>query len=303
MERALIDKFYDDLCTNGFLNEITKSVINDVDLDMQFRGNYINIYYKGNSLLKLENKNSKDYLVKIDNKFINYLNLPNIFKDELDVDKFINQIPFIKKNIINNSNGKVEGEYEQLIIRANNYENKLNTHYIILDRQYNLKELKESDEINEINEINEIKESKEIKGQIDIIGFNKNIRKQNMDNVPLSIIEVKHGLNRDIKKLDTQLKKYYDLLKQETVRFAEDMKNILYQKKNLGLITKGNKEVSPNLIKQIKFSENINNYEFIVILIDYNPKSELLDINKLKTLKFANQIKIYNMGFGMFNQN
>jgi hypothetical protein len=43
--------------------------------------------------------------------------------------------------------------------------------------------------------------------------------------------------------------------------------------------------------------------QFILILIDYNPNSRLLQPATLQALPFANQIKIFQTGFGMWQQN
>jgi len=38
---------------HGLLADLTKQIIADKDLDLQIRDGYLNIYYKGNSLLRL----------------------------------------------------------------------------------------------------------------------------------------------------------------------------------------------------------------------------------------------------------
>ena len=38
----------------GFLSSITEQVRHDPDLSLEIRDNYINLYYKGNSLLNLD---------------------------------------------------------------------------------------------------------------------------------------------------------------------------------------------------------------------------------------------------------
>jgi hypothetical protein len=40
-----------------------------------------------------------------------------------------------------------------------------------------------------------------------------------------------------------------------------------------------------------------------LILVDYNPFSTLLDLDRLKQLPFADQIRIFSGGFGMWQQN
>lgn len=46
-------RFEESLEPNGSLALLMDHVRNDVDLDVQFRGNYINIYYKGGNILKI----------------------------------------------------------------------------------------------------------------------------------------------------------------------------------------------------------------------------------------------------------
>ena len=50
--RHLSEGFISNL-KHGYLSGIVQRVIEDKDLDLQIRDNYLNIYYKGNSLLKL----------------------------------------------------------------------------------------------------------------------------------------------------------------------------------------------------------------------------------------------------------
>ncbi len=51
--RRLSNSFMQTL-TSGFLTGLTRKVKQDKDLDLELRENYLNVYYKGNSLLKLD---------------------------------------------------------------------------------------------------------------------------------------------------------------------------------------------------------------------------------------------------------
>ena len=62
--------------TVGFLSDITRQAIADPDLDLEIRNSYLNLYYKGNSLLKLSENRLHDYRVEIHAKFAADLNLP-----------------------------------------------------------------------------------------------------------------------------------------------------------------------------------------------------------------------------------
>jgi len=61
----------------GFLSDIVKQVLKDKDLDFEIRDNYINIYFKGNSLIKLSEANTNSFNVEINDKFKNGLVIPN----------------------------------------------------------------------------------------------------------------------------------------------------------------------------------------------------------------------------------
>ncbi len=40
-----------------------------------------------------------------------------------------------------------------------------------------------------------------------------------------------------------------------------------------------------------------------MILVDYNPRSRKLDLSKLRELPFAKQVKVFFIGFAMWQQN
>ena len=98
----------------------------DKDLDLQIRDGYINIYFKGNSLLKLTKMSSELYAVDIHEKFLGGIEIAPLI-DDRSVKAFVSRIPEIKENIIVHGTSSLEIEYEQLIIRANNQEPR-NTH-------------------------------------------------------------------------------------------------------------------------------------------------------------------------------
>ena len=95
--RKLSDSFLYNL-TNGFLSKLNQRAIHDTDLDLQIRDNYLNIYYKGNSLLRLEEITPDRYQVKIHPKFTK----GTVFLDLVDEETtrfFLDQIPILKENI------------------------------------------------------------------------------------------------------------------------------------------------------------------------------------------------------------
>ena len=78
--RSISGKFIGNL-KSGFLAPILERVHSDKDLDLQIRDGYINIYFKGNSLLKLTEKHPDLYAVDIHEKFVNNITLTLSTKD------------------------------------------------------------------------------------------------------------------------------------------------------------------------------------------------------------------------------
>lgn len=158
---------------SGFLSGITSAVTNDPDLNLEIREDYINVYYKGNSLLRLNDSStrskSKQYKVQIDKAFANGLEIPKALVDEDTTAKFLaTNVPSLKQKIAQHGIS-LETEYEQLIIRANNFEGRNNSDYFVIDRQ-----------------------CVEDKGRFDLMGFfwDRHSRGQ-VRTVPLCLMEVK----------------------------------------------------------------------------------------------------------------
>ncbi len=121
---------------SGFLSPLTDQVKRDHDLNLEIREGYINIYYKGNSLLRLVDTGSLIcYKAESHPKFLEGICIPLELTED-SISEFIKAIPYLKENIIRHDQGSLETEYEQMIIRANNYEQRNNTEYFIIDRQY-----------------------------------------------------------------------------------------------------------------------------------------------------------------------
>jgi hypothetical protein len=261
----------------GHLQELITKVIEDKDLDFQIRDKYINLYFKGNSLLKLSEAN---YKVEINKKFTNGLMIPEELSDAHKTQAFIENVPYIKENIIKYGSSSLEVEYEQLIIRANNLEPRNNSEYFIIDRQY----------------------TKDNQGRFDLTGFywERNGRKRGQT-VPLCLMELKFALNSDIKNLDGQLLRYYDVINNNAEEISIEAEKIFKQKLELGLFNQDTKRVEA--LKSLTFTRKISGFQFIIILIDYDPNSSLFNLDILKKLPFAKQIKVFNSGFAMWYQN
>jgi hypothetical protein len=279
-EPMLSDQFVKSLDKDGFLNPLLERVKNDPDLDLQIRNKYINIYYKGNNLLKL----TQNYSMSIHNTFkVDYL--PHKLNNSEHCASFIDALPKIKEKIVNNYTKakSFETEYEQLLIRANSYTKKVNSEYFVIDRHYAK------------NKIN----------IIDIVGIfsDRNHRNHKTIKIYPFIGEIKYSLNPDIKKLDDQIRRYYEEIKKTYQDTIERIEEILHLKSRLGLL-----EASDNLIEKFKTAEvnnDIKKLRIVIIFIDYNPysKSHNEVIMRLKELDISDQIYIFHTGLSMWQEN
>ena len=276
--RVLDGNFVLELKKGGLFHSIVDYVINDTTLDFEIRDGYINIYFKGNSILKL-NENGT---FEIHKKFQKGTSLSKLtLSSATDVNNYLDNIPLIKNNVISVKSKRptLEIEYEQLLIRSNNLNKNVNSEIFLTDRQY-------ADNINN--------------SRFDLSGFfwSRKNRKRNQT-APLTFIEVKYSLNPDISDIDQQIDKYYDAAKSNISGIASETRYLKNLKIELGLINQSKERL--DALKTLKISDKIEDAKFIVALIDYNPNSSLFDKSKLKALSFNSQIEIFNCGLAIWN--
>ena len=276
--RKISEQFLQGLQT-GFLSPVTQLAREDHDLDLEIRENEINLYFKGHALLRLREKAGHEYAVNLHPKFKTGLDIPEALTDKKSVEQFLSLVPFIKLNVQKVSGHSIEAEYEQMIIRANNFERRSNTEYFILDRQYVVNE-----------------------GRFDLTGFYwPNPGRRSGQEVTMCLMEVKFGLNTDIANLDEQVSRYYAAVKPRAAYLAEEGESILRQKLELGLFDQSPARLAA--MKTLRFSRDISSFQFIIFLVDFNPYSQLFNLNRIKSLPFANQVRIYTGGFALWNAN
>lgn len=276
--RKLSDSFLKQL-KNGYLSGITILAREDHDLNLEIRKDFINLYFKGHSLLTLSEKTRNGYSVRIHPKFKVNLDIPEVLSDLNSAKRFMDAVPYLKMNIQKISVHSIEAEYEQMIIRANNFETKSNSEYFVLDRQYVVD-----------------------KNKFDLTGFFwKSHGRRKNQNVDMCLMEVKFGLNKDIANIDEQLSRYYYSMKPRAGYMAEEGETILKQKLELGMFDQSVARLSA--MKTLKISRDFSRFQFILFLIDFNTYSKIFNIEKVKALPFANQIRIFTGGFAMWNQN
>ena len=286
--RALSEAFYDEL-KNGVYKPLVDRVRLDKDLDLEFRGTYVNIYYQGHSILKLYSTGKfaidPEFLRKVDN-------LPEELKTKEAVSSFLTQIPQIKDNVVyrpqeHDENKRVsrsrEVEFEQLLIRANNLESRNVSDYIIIDRQYAVNGSKD---------------------RWDLIALR--YPSKGKPKGYLSIIEVKYAQNPDIKDIKLQVERYGDYLERHFSNICCDMNKVLKQKLDLGLIVR-----SPERIEWLKrlciddaIDKQVESAEIIIYLIDYSSNSSLKKLAENSGRpKFGGKVRITLGGLALWQAN
>jgi len=258
--RTLSDEFMREL-KDGIYHPLVQRVKQDKDLDMEFRGTYINIYYQGHSILNLRKNGSftidGEFKRKIEGK------MPKSLKTRDAIESFLELLPQIKDNVVYRPQDSGESkrvsksrelEFEQLLIRANNLESRINSEYIILDRQYVVNNNAD---------------------RWDLVALRWPIDKRGRPYQEgyLSVIEVKYAQNPDIQNIKDQVGRYGHYLEVHLPEICNDMQNILNQKLDLGLLAKTEGQIER--LRKLPIRPNITETEVIIYLIDYNKNSEL----------------------------
>ena len=126
--RELSKDFMKDLKdTNGLLYPILERVKQDHTLMLAIRENYINIYYRGGNLLRVNKEQGKDsyksfFDVKYNKSGKTIPILPTTIKCQADAKTWVDKFPHLKEimDIYFAKYGKSEREYQQLVARENN---------------------------------------------------------------------------------------------------------------------------------------------------------------------------------------
>lgn len=278
MSRLLCQGFKDALLLKP-LSSLLRRVQQDRDLTLEIRGDYINIYCKGHNVVELA-FGGGTYPALYTQEFTKGLNLPSTLVSASDVDVLLSALPHIKDRISMHAPDGNEIEFEQMLIRANNCERRVNSDYFFIDRQ-----IVTSDR----------------NGRFDLIGIYWPAGSRKRDQtVPLVLAELKYGCNNDIQDLHNQLSQYYGSVASDMSGLASEAQDLLIQKLDLGLIGDW---ALVDALRTLRISTNIDDVRFLVVLVDYNPRSSLLNRSALGQLPFHNQLDFYAVGFGLWHAN
>ncbi len=285
MKRLLSNSFISDL-NSGQLKEILIFVQRDNTLDLQIRDNNVNIYYRGGNILRIIEKGINFYEFEFDK---NYLSISDaVLINHISNHNWAQYFPIMKQSMdfYFSKNRKEEREYQQLVVRENNYSSIANgTDYFIIDIEYD-------------NHAN---------ARFDLVAVewpsNSSNRKLSKDYKPkLVVIEMKYG---DGALSGTAgMKKHYDdfvsFVSNEKVLndFKNEMLNLFSQKRELGLIPCLSASGNSNQITQFADIP-----ELTFLIANHDPASTKLKTELATCGNISAKFITSNfMGYGIYNE-
>ena len=230
-QRGLKQEYLDQLKTRGTLSFLRNVSLLGGDIDIQFRDNYINLYYKGSSLMMFRWSSFSAYTVNISDAYFDPISPVVLdkmsfkysgkkekmrrynFNDRSIIklkDNFKDIVTQLKRNIRYLGKGK-ENAFEQIFIENNTrFSQGKIPEFIILDRQVVVSGL----------------------DRLDLIAISK---LSNSSKYRLNLVELKYGEDRRIPDVhDKQLKKYYDAFWADYDNIIDVYANVIKQKKDIG---------------------------------------------------------------------
>ena len=223
--RSLNNKFIDDL-KQGVLSPLLDAVKSDNSLCLELRGDSVNVYYRGGSLMKIT-QCAQGYTASFDENYFRsgkkvHLRALEIRRQE-DVEKWLELSPQFKHamDCYFGRHQWNEREFQQLIVRDNNFGSSArSTDYYICDIEYASMGMR-----------------------FDMIAVHwpstSAQRKKQYDR-RLVLVEMKHGDNalKGNAGLHEHIRDVNDYLSDsgKLQNLKEDMKEVFNQKRNLGLI-------------------------------------------------------------------
>ena len=277
VSNKLTDTLKNDLLS-GVLKPLLEVVQSDRDLNMEFRGQCANIYCKGYQI-HLESAGEHGYKISVHEKFFEG-ELP--LSSQENVSEFVEmKLPLIKQKMAMHCAYGHEIEFEQSLIRANNREPGIHTDYFAIDRQVLMGSSAD---------------------RLDVLGIHWPDHK-NCKDLALALIEVKYGVSGGVEKIAAQVNRYYEGLKANLEFFANEAEGILRQKLELGLIAAGESGGAIEKLKKLPVSRDLKQVKIVLALVDLSPDARRLNAEELKQLPFADQIELFYLGYGLWDEN
>jgi hypothetical protein len=320
--RRLEPPFMEDFGANRTLYPLLEAIKRDRDLALEIRDNYVNVYFRGYSIAKVEKNDDVNYRITIHNLFCPpELGLPAnqvAAADETQLDQpdlieqpeapmgraiynvyvwrapndaaiYVRWLPFVKQRALELRRYANELEVEQWVIRAGSREAMLaqgcKPDYLAIDRQAI---------------------TPDRRGRVDVLGYCWRFPRQQNQRVPLVVLEVKHLLNNEIQDVQDQLWMYHEWVSDPAhlAALADELEMVAKQKAQLGLLR-------PE-VATLRVDRNPFTIRYAMVLVDYNPRSELLPRLKQKLVQkhleggrseqFVQQLELFQLGFAMWER-
>lgn len=142
--RALSQTFMNDLLNqDGLLHPILERLKQDHTLMLSIREDYINIYYRGGNILRVKEQRNGSYSAFFDNEYnksgVGNLSLPGTIENSNSARTWIASVQELKgiMDIYFSKNGKPEREFQQLVVRENNFSPLSNqSEYFVSDIEF-----------------------------------------------------------------------------------------------------------------------------------------------------------------------
>jgi hypothetical protein len=293
-KRGLSKNFMHSLKKGGLFHPLLLYVRKDPTLCLEIRQNYINIYYRGGNLIKIEEKGC--YIASFDKNYgISENKIPRKeLCDESDVEKWVTAIPSLKQamDFWFGAHPKEEREFQQLVLRENNgciIGNS--TDYFIIDIEYDNHKGARFDLV-----------AVEWKSE-------SSARKLQGGNTPkLCFIEMKYGDGalKGKSGILSHIQDFKAYIEDNGLRtIKEEMATVFKQKRELGLIPALHK--NRNIINE--FSDEV---DLLFLVANHDPASGKLEeiLNQIAE-KYKNEKMEFNikfccsnfLGYGIYEQN
>lgn len=302
--RKLSDSFIKRL--NGELKPLLDYVIKDKDLDLQIRGNYINVYYEGGNILKINprsfdfdkfyfytdcneerkthllekankgNANAKhiiDNLVKQRDGLMKNLSFP---LNHSKVEYYFSQAKAVMKKWGKNLNDilkishKEKQEQQQIAIA-----NRKDTDYFVLDLEY---------AVSRAYSFSYLGDSNKKVPRFDIIAIHKG---------QLVVIELKKGMGaiKGISGINPHIECFKGTIgRDKDGTFTKEMKDLLKQKQNIGILDKSLeiKDIKPKFVFAFADKDGEDKFiDFSCYCFNNGYKDELIYLNSSHKLNNA----------------
>ena len=289
MKYRAIEKDMMEAFQEGDLKPLLKAVKMDDTLDLELRGDWVNIYYRGGSLFKVSSKNGKaPYKIYFNTKYC--INDQYQLEEYPEVAKAVHDIPLYKQAMDwwIKKHPKYEREFQQVIVRENNNSGNISrgTDYYIIDIEY-ANQITYKDGVAELDEIEKAYAEDSVKlgsnkskgARFDMVAVkwlsNGAVRKD-LSKATLSLIEVKYGSGAMKGKSGVvdHLMDFREFLSDEKnwQKFCDDMTAVFKQKWRLGLMDGLKGTIDSDDVK-ISYDKP----EVIFVFANHDPESTILE--------------------------